>query len=132
MRCYEKSSFFMHNPCSHFLFHPYLYLTCSSDTVSVRAQSLPYVTNKMFWTIYSLSLSHERRDRGGYNNCAHSVFSIHFSANGTSVYMASTYSVIMLRISLRMPNHILLVSLLDRRHLFQQVQEHIQQVDTQK
>lgn len=94
--------------------------------------------NQMFWVfffyyIYVLPEPIPREEgRGEYYNCAQSVFSVHFSPNGTSVCMALTYSVIMLQISLRMPNRILLVSLLNHRHLFQQVQERVQQVNAQK
>lgn len=62
--------------------------------------------NQMFWVfffyyIYVLPEPIPREEgRGEYYNCAQSVFSVHFSPNGTSVCMALTYSVIMLRISL--------------------------------
>lgn len=113
----------------------YPYLTRSSDTVKPRAfhTSQQNVLGFFFHDIYmcSRSLSHERRDGGEYYNCALSVFSVHFSPNGTSVCMALTYSIIMLRISLWIPNRILLVSLLNHRHLFQQVLECVQQVNVQ-
>lgn len=115
---------------------PYPYLTCSSDSVQPRAfhTSQPNVLGIFFfYYIYVLPEPIPREEgRGEYYNCAQSVFSVHFSPNGTSVCMAFTYSVIMLRISLRTPNRILLVSLLNHRHLFQQVQERVQQVNAQK